>query len=109
LVSFAAQIGFPRLHAPGRGIDHLLERDRLEPAIHKRDHRAELPRLWRADKLDGSIAEIARVLNVEWDRIGAAQLVPDLFVDHGGIQAEIGEYGLQLVFDHPREIDFAEP
>ena len=59
----------------GRRVDHLGERDRDEVAALHRDHRAVAA---GEQVLRGAVAEVARVLHVERDRIGAAQLVADV-------------------------------
>jgi len=66
----------PHASAPCDRIKHLLERNRRKPAVLDRDHRCR-PAVEQI--LGGAIPEIAGVLHVIRDRIGAAQLVPDVF------------------------------
>ena len=62
------------------------ERDRHEvPALH-RDHRRVAA---RQQVLGGAVAEVARVLHVERDRVGAAQLVADVLGHDRRLDAEL--------------------
>ena len=69
-------------------VHHLREGNRLEAAVLDRDQR-------RVAALDdvprGAVAEVARVLHVEGDRVGAAQLVADVLGDDRGLDVELGE------------------
>src|SRR5256885_570909 len=58
--------------------------------------------------LHGTIAEVARVLDVKWDRLGAAQLVAEVLVDVHGVDSEIRPVHLERVGDHAAELDLAQ-
>src|SRR5207253_1299906 len=53
--------------------------------------------------------QVARVLRVERDRVGAAQLVTEVLVDHGDRQFQLLHFGRQAVFHHATELDLAQP
>ena len=74
------------LRAAGLRIEHLRERDRHEVAALHRDHHAVAA---REQVLRRAVAEVARVLHVERDRVGAAQLVADVLGDDRGLDAEL--------------------
>ena len=91
-VARRVDVDHPHLRPPRLRVEHLLERDRDEvPSLH-RDHR---PRAAREDVLRRAVAEVPRVLEVEGDRVGAAELVADVLVRDGRLHAEL----LELLLD----------
>jgi len=67
-----------------------LELHRLHSAVNEPNDRAELPGPFFQQKLDGAIAEIARILGIERNRIGAAQLVAKILADESHVEARTG-------------------
>ena len=55
------------------------------------DDRSVLRRLLGEKELHGAITEVARVLRVEGDRIGAAKFVAEFLVDDRDFQADLLE------------------
>ncbi len=53
----------------------------------------KLPGRLRAQELDRPVAQVARVLGVEGDRVGAAQLVAQVLVDQRGLEAQLARGG----------------
>src|SRR5690606_14304954 len=92
--------GFARLW-----IDHVIEVFRLEHAILNGHHRAGAA---FEQVLGGAVAQVARVLHVEGDRIGAAQLVTDVFVHDGGLDTERGEALAHLLLHQLSEVDLRQ-
>src|SRR6185503_4936416 len=94
-------------HADARStrvrIEHVVEPHRAKHAVLDGDHHAGTA----LDQVSGrAITEVARVLHVEGDRVGAAQLVTDIFGHHRGLDPELAQPFLHAGLQHLAEIDF---
>ena len=75
VIRLGVRVHHPHTRASCDGIEHLLERNRGKPAVLNRDH-GGCPAV--KEMLSGTIPEIAGVFDVVGNRIGAAQLIPDV-------------------------------
>jgi hypothetical protein len=91
--------------AAGGGVEHPIERERDEVAVLQGDHR---PAAAFEQVLRRAEAERTRVLQVEGDRVRAAQLVPNLLDDQGGVDAERREALLQAGLDDAGQVDLGQ-
>src|SRR5207302_1440201 len=98
-----------RLHALRLWIEHLVEGQGNHAALHVTDDGAILARFLRAQKLDRPITQVARVLGVEGNRIGAAQLITEVLVDESRLEAQGLQAKAEMVADHAAKLDLAEP
>ena len=79
--------------------------NRHHPAALDADHGAAAARDQEADR---AVAQVAAVLGVERDRVGAAQLVADVLVGDGDVEAALGQPALDLRLHLAREVDLGE-
>ena len=63
----------------------------------------------RQQVLRGAVAQIARVLHVERDRIGAPQLIADILRGDRRLDAEVAQPLLHLGLENLAEVDLGEP
>ena len=61
------------------------------------------------DQLRGGEAEVPRVLHVEGNRVGAAQLVADLLVGDRSLDPEALEASLHLSLEDVAEVELSDP
>src|SRR4051812_17911178 len=97
-VARRGDIHHPHFRAARLSVDHLGKRNRYEVAALHGDHRGVAA---GHEVLRRAIAEVARVLHIERDRIGAAQLVTDVLLGNRRRDPErtqpLGDFGLQNV------------
>ena len=94
------------LRAPGCRVDQVAEGNRHEvPALH-RDHRGVAA---GEQELRRAVAEIARVLHVERDRVRAAQLVADVLGDERRLDAEALQPLVDLRLEDLADVHLGDP
>jgi hypothetical protein len=103
--AFAAGVDQPHLGLAGGRLAQVVERDRHHPAALDADHRPAAPFDQEADR---ALPQVAAVLRVERNGIGAAQLVADVLVGDGDVEAALGEPALDFGLHLASEVDLGE-
>src|SRR5262249_54573915 len=96
------------LHPAGGRVDHVTEGNGLQPPANEANDRAMTACLLAAQKLHRAVAEVARVLRVEWNRVRGAQPVAKILVDERDLEIQFLEPRCQAVLDHPAELDLSQ-
>ena len=89
----------------GVGFAQVVEGNGHQLAALDAHHGARAAALQEAD---GAVSEVAAVFGVERNRVGAAQLVPDVLVRERDLQAALAQPALDLGLHLSREIHFGE-
>ena len=104
-VSGGVDVDHAHLGPPGLRIEQLAEGDGHEVASLEGDHHRVAS---REEMLGRAVAEVARVLHVEGDRIRASQLVADVLGHDGGLDAQGLEPLAHVVLQHLADVHFLD-
>ncbi len=104
-VARRVQIDDPHLRTARLGVEHFVERHRHELARLHRDHHAGSA---REQVLRRAVAEVARVLHVDGDRIRAAQFVAHVLRDDRRLQVELVESLLHPLLEDVADVDLGD-
>src|SRR5215472_5435472 len=101
-VARRGDVDHPNACSAGLTIDYLIERHRYEMTTLHRDDR----RVTACQQVFGrAVSEIAGVLHVVWDRIGASQLVSDVLGHDRRLESERSEPACYLRLENLADVD----
>ena len=102
LVRLGRCIDGPYLYPSGLVVYQLHKRYRPQITFELNDHG---PRASPQQEPHGAVAEIARVFDIERNRVGCAQLIPDILVDDAYLDTQLGQCFIDKIPEHPSELD----